>query len=201
MRGALAICWLAAALTGCAHTPPDDTDNICSIFRQKPDWYRASERSFKRWGVPPQVQLAIVHQESSFRHDAKPPRRRLLGFIPAGRLSSAYGFAQVKDSTWDWYRDKTGNRGADRDDFADAVDFIGWYGDLSHRTLGLSKWDAYGQYLAYHEGHGGYRKGSYRKKRWLMKVARKVDRRAKRYSAQLARCRDSLDSGPWWWPF
>lgn len=53
-----------------------------------------------------------------------------------------------------WYKKKTGNWRAHRDNFADVVDFIGWYGSMSHTTLGISKWDARNQYLAYHEGHG-----------------------------------------------
>lgn len=71
---------------------------------------------------------------------------------------------------------------------------------MSHRLLGLSKWDGYRQYLAYHEGHGGYRRGTYRGKPWLMRVARKVDGRARRYHTQLSRCREELES---WglWPF
>lgn len=63
-----------------------------------------------------------------------------------------------------WYIDKTGNRGADRNDFDDATDFIGWYANYTYKTLGVSKWDAYKQYLAYHEGHGGFKRKTYLKK-------------------------------------
>jgi len=155
--------------------------------------------SYEKWGVPVHVQLAIIYQESRFVHDAKPPRKKLLWVIPWTRMSSAYGYGQIKDSTWDWYLKSTGNRWADRDEFEDVVDFIGWYGSVSHRKLGISKWDAYNQYLAYHEGHGGFKRKSYKKKAWLMKVARKVDNRAKSYHTQLSKCEDSLDKG--WWPF
>ena len=148
--------------------------------------------------MPIHVQLAIIHQESSFKYDAKPPKDYLLGFIPWGRTSSAYGYAQVKDSTWDWYKQKTGNWGADRDEFADAVDFIGWYGSVSYKTLGISKWDAKNQYLAYHEGHGGFKRKTYNKKSWLIGVANKVERNAARYRAQLGKCKDKLESS-WWW--
>ncbi len=188
-------------LGGCATSPPSDLSSSCAIFKEKGGWYGAVEDSYKKWGVPPQVQLAIIYQESRFKYDAKPPRGTLLWVIPWFRSSSAYGYAQVKDGTWDWYKEKTGNWGADRDDFEDAVDFIGWYGAQAHKTLGISKWDAYRQYLAYHEGLGGYRKGSYRKKAWLVAVAHKVDARARTYGAQLARCRDQLDSGWSLWPF
>ncbi len=121
--------------------------------------------------------------------------------IPWFRSSSAYGYAQVKDDTWDWYIQKTGNSGADRDDFDDAVDFVAWYTNQSHKILGISKWDTYNQYLAYHEGQGGYRKGSYRNKKWLLRYAKKVEQTAKSYAVQLSSCRESLEIEKSWWPF
>ena len=191
---------LPLLLTACAGGPPKSIDNGCAIFDEKDDWYESAHDSYQKWGVPVHVQLAIIYQESGFQDDAKPPRSKLLWVIPWTRPSSAYGYGQVKDSTWDWYRDSTGNRWADRDDFEDVTDFIGWYGNITHRKLGVSKWDAYHQYLAYHEGHGGYQRRSYKKKGWLLKVARKVDNRSKTYQAQLQACADDLDEGGWW-PF
>ncbi|QEP45071.1 hypothetical protein D5085_06155 [Ectothiorhodospiraceae bacterium BW-2] len=192
---------LLALLGGCATAPPKHIDNACEIFREKSGWYSDASDVSERYGVPIQIQLAFVRQESAFLHDARPERERLLGFIPWFRPSSAYGYAQIKDETWEWYRDKTGRYGDDRDDFGDAVNFIGWYVDLSHKTLGISKWDAYKQYLAYHEGHTGYKRKSYLKKPWLIKVARKVKSSAGRYGAQLKQCAGEFDRGPWWWPF
>lgn len=183
-------------LSGCATTPPARLDNLCEIFREKGDWFDDANDAFKKWGVPVHVQMAIIHQESRFRSDAQPPRDWFL-FIPLGRPSTAYGYAQALDTTWDWYVRESGNWGADRDDFEDATDFIGWYASLTHRKLGVSKWDAGKQYLAYHEGQGGYQRGTYRKKPWLQKVAAKVDRRAKRYRGQLASCRDEFETS-WW---
>ena len=188
-----------AVVLSCANNPPKNIRNSCDIFNEKGGWYSDALDSYEKWGVPVHVQLAIIYQESRFVHDAKPPRKKLLWVIPWTRMSSAYGYGQIKDSTWDWYLKSTGNRWADRDEFEDVVDFIGWYGSVSHRKLGISKWDAYNQYLAYHEGHGGFKRKSYKKKAWLMKVARKVDNRAKSYHTQLSKCEDSLDKG--WWPF
>ena len=105
-----------------------------------------------------------------------------------GRRSSAYGFAQALDGTWDWYRQETGNRFSRRSSFSDAVDFMGWYMDKSYKRNGISKSDAYNQYLAYHEGHTGFKRGTYRKKEWLMRVARAVQKKAVSYSSQLAQC-------------
>lgn len=201
MKTPLLILLLATLATGCASDPPRNIANGCEIFEDKDDWYDYASDSFEKWGVPIHVQLAIIYQESRFEEDARPPRGRLLWVIPWLRPSSAYGYGQVKDSTWDWYRRATGNRWADRDDFEDVTDFIGWYCNLSQRKLGISKWDAYRQYLAYHEGHGGYRRKSYRNKQWLLKVARKVDIRAKAYRRQLKSCEDRLKRGWSLWPF
>jgi hypothetical protein len=183
----------------CSTAPPEDLGDSCSIFEEKGSWYSAARDSYKKWGVPIQVQLAIIYQESRFVHDAKPPRQKLLWVIPWTRPSSAYGYGQIKDSTWEWYLKSTGRRWADRDDFDDVADFIGWYGDMSHRKLGISKSDAYSQYLAYHEGHGGFKRKTYKNKKWLTRVASQVAARAQRYSAQLRKCEDSLDKG--WWFF
>ena len=199
-RGLILIA-LTCFSAGCATSPPNNISNACDIFEEKDDWYDSAADSYEKWGVPIHVQLAIIHQESRFQHDAKPPRRHLLGIVPWTRASSAYGYGQIKDSTWDWYVEKTGNRWADRDDFEDVTDFIGWYTQISHRQLGISKWDAYNQYLAYHEGHGGFKRKTYQKKPWLIKVAGKVDRNAKRYHTQLSGCEDKLASDWSLWPF
>lgn len=188
---------IALALSGCATTPPSRPNDACAIFGEKDDWYEATHESAKRWGVPVHVQLAIVYQESAFVDDARPPREWVLGFIPWKRPSTAYGYSQALDSAWDWYISETGNRGADRDDFADAVDFIGWYGNVSYRRLGIAKSDARRQYLAYHEGHEGYRRGTYRKKAWLVKVADKVVAYADRYRRQLASCEKDIKDRGW----
>jgi hypothetical protein len=189
----------AAVLTACSNAPPRNINDSCEIFREKDDWYDDAKDSYERWGVPIHVQLAIIHQESRFKHDAETEMQYFLWIIPVGRKSSAYGYAQVKDDTWDWYIKSTHNWGADRDDFDDAVDFIGWYGKKSYDMLKISKWDAKNQYLAYHEGHGGYKRKNYNSKPWLIKVAAKVDKNARKYAAQLKTCEDELNSGWWFW--
>jgi len=93
---------------------------------------------------------------------------------------------------------ETDNAGADRDDFEDAIDFMGWFIFKTQKINKVSKWDGYNQYLNYHEGWGGFKHKSYKKKPWLSKVARKVDRRAKRYSNQLKSCEEELNHG-WLW--
>jgi hypothetical protein len=183
---------LLLLLGGCATSPPSHTGNLCEIFREKPDWFEAARDVQEKWGVPPQVPMAMMFRESSFRADALPPRYYFLGFIPWGRVSSAYGYAQAQDGTWADYQREAGSWFSSRDDFADALDFMGWYIDKTHRINGISKWDAYGQYLNYHEGWTGYRNHSYAGKGWLIRVARKVQARAERYGAQYRSCEAEL---------
>ncbi len=198
-RAAILAVLSAMFVTGCGSTPPTNVEDICEIFEEKPRWYRDALKSEERWGTPIHVQLAIIRQESTFRFNARPPRQKLLGFIPWTRPSDAYGYAQALNSTWDWYRRDTGQRGADRDDFGDAIDFVGWYTHQSQTMAGISKWDPYNQYLAYHEGQTGWLNKSYRYKGDLKKIARSVDHRAREWGAQLDRCEDDLDDG--WWFF
>ena len=189
--------WLA----GCATSPPEQVDNICDIFREKSGWYDDAKAARAKWDSPISVMMAFMYQESRFVATAKPPRKKLWGFIPGPRPSDAYGYSQAKDATWEGYERSSGNYGADRDDFGDAIDFIGWYNHISRKELGLAKEDAFRLYLAYHEGHGGYRKQSYRSKDWLVDVARKVDRKAHQYNDQLQECREELEPRGWfdWW--
>ncbi len=198
LLGRLALPLLLAALTGCASTrPPANPENICAIFREKPDWHDAALKTRDKWGVPVQVPLAMMYQESSFKHDALPPRYYFLGFIPWGRVSSAYGYAQAKDETWADYKREAGGWFSSRDNFADAMDFMGWYMDKSQRSNGVSKWDAYAQYLNYHEGWTGYRRGSHQRKAWLLRVAGQVQARAERFGAQYRQCESDLGRGGW----
>lgn len=193
---------LLFGLAGCATAPPSDINDICAIFAEQPDWYPYAKAAERRWGTPLPTLLAFVRQESGFRSDARPPRHWYLGFIPGPRPSDAYGYPQALDGTWEDYQDATGNTWADRDEFDDAVDFIGWYNDLSWRRNGISKHDPYHQYLAYHEGHGGYARGTWRGKAWLQNTAHRVAARAAGYRRQLQRCEDGLaDDDAWWWPF
>jgi hypothetical protein len=185
-------------ISGCSTPPPQNSSNLCEIFYEHRDWYDASAQMRDKWGVPIHVPMSIMYQESSFRHNARPPMRWFLGFIPYGRASSAYGYSQAKTVTWDEYVKEADRFWASRDNFSDAMDFMGWYISKSQRLNNVSKWDAYNQYLNYHEGWGGYRRGSYKNKAWLVSVAKKVDQRAKIYAGQLKSCEEDLKRG-WLW--
>lgn len=183
-----------AALSACgargpSGPPPSDLDNACTIVAQKPEYLRAFKAAERRWGVPVHVQMATIYQESKFDGEARTPFRWTLGVIPMGRISSAYGYSQALDGTWDEYVQDQRRFSARRNDIRDATDFMGWYMAQSRDRLGIPLTDARNQYLAYHEGRTGFKRGSYNAKPWLLRVSGEVGTRARTYEQQLRGCR------------
>lgn len=187
---ALAIILLVASCGGGRnYSAPRNLDDACSILEQRKGYARAFRTTERKWGVPMHVQMATIYQESKFVANARTPLRFKLGVIPVGRQSSAYGYSQALDGTWEEYQRATGKRSAKRDSIRDAADFMGWYMAQSRDQLGIPLTNARGHYLAYHEGRTGYRRGTYTKKSWLMRVSQEVADRSVTYQAQLANCR------------
>ncbi|MCC6863681.1 MAG: lytic transglycosylase [Rhodobacteraceae bacterium] len=179
---------LLASCGGGNYSAPRQLDNACAILAERPQYLQAMKATERRWGVPIHVQMATIHQESKFIGNARTPRRYALGIIPMGRQSSAYGYSQALDGTWDDYRRSTGGMSARRDRIQDATDFMGWYMNETSKKLNIPKGDAARQYLAYHEGRNGFANQSYLNKPWLINVAAKVKKRAEMYRSQLQTC-------------
>lgn len=184
----LSLLVLVSACGSSNYSAPHNLSDACSIVRQHPSYLKAMKRAERKWGIPVNVQMATLYQESKFIGNARTPFRYALGVIPMGRQSSAYGYAQALDATWDEYRDDQNKSGARRNRISDATDFMGWYMAQSTQDLGIAKSDARAQYLAYHEGRTGYARGSYKSKSWLVRVAAEVAARSKTYRAQLQAC-------------
>lgn len=182
-------------LAGCTSSTPKEQDNICEIFREKGGWYDDAKDSQRKWGTSVPIMMAFIHQESRFQARAKPPRTKILWVLPGPRPASAYGYSQATDETWRAYKKATGAWSADRNNFEDAIDFVGWYNDQSYRRNKIQKTDAYHLYLAYHEGQGGFAKRSFKSKQWLKDVAKKVSSRASMYQKQLKSCEKKLKRG------
>ena len=73
--------------SGCAVSPPRNTENACQLFAEKPGWYDAVNDAADSWDVSEGLILSFIRQESSFVSDAKPPRVKILGIIPVpGRV-------------------------------------------------------------------------------------------------------------------
>ena len=71
------------------------------------------------------------------------------------------------------------------------------------RELGIARDDAHRLYLAYHEGRGGYRRGSWKGKPEVRRAAGRVAETARRYKAQLEGCESRFRCDAWYqlWPF
>lgn len=188
LRASILLLLLAACGGGGNFTAPRDLDNACAIIRERPQYFRAMKATERKWGIPVHVQMATIHQESKFIGNAQTPHKFALGVIPLGRQSSAYGYSQALDGTWEEYQQEQGRRSARRDNIKDATDFMGWYMHNSTARLGISKHDAKSQYLAYHEGRSGFARQSYLAKDWLVAVSDRVQSRSQRYAGQLSRC-------------
>jgi len=186
-------CWWAlVVLSACSSALPANPGDVCSIFAERSSWYRAAIAAEERWQTPIALNMAIMFQESSFRSRARPERERFLWVFPGARPSSAFGYAQALESTWQEYRQQSGNGSASRSDFADAVDFIAWYNAKSRRISGIETTDARAFYYAYHEGNAGFQRGSHLRKRWLIQAADQVQQNSEKFGRQLDLCRSEL---------
>jgi hypothetical protein len=187
IRTLLAVVVLAV-LAGCA-TAPKQTRNICAVFDQRDgmftSWQRSAEKAEKKYGVPVPILMATMYTESGFQPNARPPRTKLFGFIPWKRQSTAYGYSQALNGTWDHYQSATGNWSARRTNFSDAIDFIGWYHWQNSQTTGIQLNDAYSLYLAYYSGPKGYMRGDWHSNAQLQKTAQRFAGMAATYQQQL----------------
>ncbi len=201
-RSAILLVLVAALAAGCATPAPRGQEDVCTVFDQYPNWYDYARAAEAEWGTPISILMAFVRHESSFRSHVRPPRE-WWWFIPLGRPSSAMGYAQAQDPVWGEYEAERGSLFRSRSDMEDALDFIGWYNDGTRRQLGIPLHDAYRLYLAYHEGRGGYRRGTWRDKPGVQNTATKVTRTAERYAAQISGCQSRFRCDSWYqiWPF
>ncbi len=167
---------------------PRNLDNACSIVSERPEYLRAFKKVERKYGVPVPGLMAMIYQESKFISNNRPPHRFALGVIPLGRQSSAVGYSQALDGTWAEYQAAGGGRGARRDDIHDATDFMGWYMVQTVAENGIPIHDIRNQYLAYHDGRTGYRRGTWKSKSWLIRIAGEVESRAVLYDQQLRAC-------------
>ena len=167
---------------------PRNLDDACSIVSQRPEYLRAFKQVERKYGVPVPSLMAIIYQESKFISDNRTPHQYALGVIPVGRQSSAFGYSQALDGTWEEYKQLTGKPRARRDDIFAATDFMGWYMVQTVEETGVPITDTRNQYLAYHDGRTGFRRGTWRSKGWLIRIAGEVEARAVLYDTQLRGC-------------
>ena len=152
--GKVQLAMLAVLLaSGSANAAPKDPNNICTILAQnKRLVYRSCESS--ALGTADAYRFSVYTSRIVICGQGETAAQKGFAVLAVWRRSSsAYGYAQATDEAWKDYKKDTGRRFVQRDDFADALDFIGWYNDRSHKRLKLRKNDAYRLYLAYYNGH------------------------------------------------
>ena len=189
MRAMLIALAVGLTVAGCA-TPPSNTGNVCAVFNQNDgfinNWYSDAKQAEREYGVPVPVLMATINTESSFRARARPPRTKLLGIIPWKRASTAYGYSQALDGTWEEYQARTGRGMARRADFGDAVRFVAWYHRKSHERNGIPLNDMRNLYLAYYSGHAGFERGNYSSV--ALRGASRAQEMAQKYANQMRAC-------------
>lgn len=190
-----AVCILLGGLFACTlvpsrdqqiavEKPPAQPTDLCAIFKEKPHWIPLAQKSYDRWGIPVELMMAIIFYESSFRANARPLDRR------GNRLSSAYGYAQAIDGTWRQFQRENNLPRTRRDQFGDAIYFIGWYASKSMaKNEDLSPYDITSLYVFYHDGWSALPEdGSRDIKNHVLEVASKVYKRTLIYHRQLKNC-------------
>ena len=111
LRATVLTLLVASCGGGGNYSAPRNLDDACSILDQRPSFLKAMQRSERRWGIPVHVQMATIYQESKFIGNARTPFHYVLGVIPMGRQSSAYGYSQALDATWKEYKRGPGVQG------------------------------------------------------------------------------------------
>jgi hypothetical protein len=149
----------------------DAQSEVCTLLADQ-DNAEAVRAAEDKWGVPAPLMLAFMRQESHFRAEARHP------------ASSAYGYAQAVRGTWKVYRNETGNLDAERNNFADSMDFIGWYISGVHEHAGVPYSNTIAHYLAYSRGPAAKGRPSAAAKANAARVAAY----AKAYKADLKTC-------------
>jgi hypothetical protein len=163
-------------------------NNACKMLKENPDWYLSLKASEDKWKTPIHIQLGMIRQESAFKHNAKPKRANRWHEFGDNFSSTAKGYSQALNGTWDHYLKSTRGALKSRSSFKDATDFIGWYNSKSKNNNNISLDDPKQLYLAYHEGWNGYRLKTYEKKKFLTQSIKNVVYWSDKYKAQLSHC-------------
>ena len=190
---ALVILTMVSLLSGCAkeYSYQDYTDDICKVVNGHFGWRSSLKKTQQYYAISPGLVLSVIFHESSFNANARPPATKVMGFIP-WQSATAFGYAQIKNETWAWYKSHNPGYFQSRTQFSDATQFIGWYHQV---FLARLKKEGYRHpvsdadfYISYHEGIGGFLHQDWQKKDWLVKKAERVDQLAQRYNQQLKHC-------------
>ena len=156
-------------------------------------WYKHTKKSSEKYGAPVHMILAFVNKESGFNRYARPERTKLFKIIPYKRPSSSLGYSQAVKKTWEQYKKETNSPLALRTRFHDAVFFVGWYINKTHKVNKIPLNDSYRQYLNYYLGWGNYAQKVYKTDKKAIIFAKNVERQSNIYKMQLRECQKNLN--------
>lgn len=169
-------------LLSCSETTNIDTNaGVCEILKQHPNWRKSLKQTQAKYKLEPAFVMALIYQESRFDANAK------------NKYSSAYGYAQVIDSTWKHFQQQIKSN-AKRNNFDDSVKFIGWYMAQLSKILNIKMTDYSNLYMAYMLGATGfkrYKAGTLKNHVKIAqdkKIALKVKDYTNLYKSQLRKC-------------
>ena len=185
--------FLIFSLLASCSSIPKSTKNACSIFSERYLWYKYVKNSSEKYGAPVHIILAFVKKESGFDRYARPERTKLFKIIPYKRPSSSLGYSQAVKKTWEQYKKETNSPLALRTRFHDAVFFVGWYINKTHKVNKIPLNDSYRQYLNYYLGWGNYAREVYKTDKKAIIFAKNVKTQSNIYRKQLKSCKKSLD--------
>ena len=181
------------SLLASCNSIPKNTENACSIFSEHYLWYKYVKSSSEKYGAPVHMILAFVNKESGFNRYARPERTKLFKIIPYKRPSSSLGYSQAVKKTWEQYKKETNSPLALRTRFHDAVFFVGWYINKTHKVNKIPLNDSYRQYLNYYLGWGNYAQKVYKTDKKAIIFAKSVQKQSNIYKHQLKECQKILD--------
>jgi hypothetical protein len=189
----LTILIVLSLLSGCSqeYSYQDYSDDICKVVSGHYGWKSSLRQVQQEYTISPGLVLSVIFHESSFKANARPPAKKVIGFIP-WQSATAFGYAQIKNETWEWYKSHNPGYFQSRTQFSDSTKFVGWYYQV---FLARLKKEAYSKavsdadfYISYHEGIGGFLHQNWQQKDWLVKKAKRVDQLAQHYNQQLKHC-------------
>lgn len=147
--------------------------HICKYLEENPGFKESLKTASAKWGVRPELILAIIKKESNFHPTVVGTR-------------TSVGWTQAKTFVWEEYQHETKQPFRKRECFADAVDFIGWYVARYAKLEGKDPNDAYHAYLNYRLGYVGAH--TYPLLPLAVQQAKKVVRYAEHFRQGLKKC-------------
>lgn len=132
--------------------------DMCAYYARYPKRYKVQKQYEGASGLSMIDVHTLLELESSVTPYAVPwKKQKRFGLTVLKAQSSAYGYAQVLNATWQDYEQSYPGFWLYRSNFYDSIHFAHWYRNAFHSSLKAST--LYEFYLLYHDGPGRYQRG------------------------------------------